>query len=344
MPARSRAEVVDPAQLLQLLSDPEWREAPLTEGANPAVIVDVSDARELSRLAGAEPGPGRVLIGSTSEPPAGPAPPLLDVALCSDSGAGAAGWVAVPDLAAAVEELADACEATPLAATVLAHVARLNEGRPLLDGLAVESGAYSMLLAGAEFKAWRRSLPPGPARPSIEPVLVEWADEAVTITLNRPEVRNAYDPGMRDALVDALRAAASHPGPIEVVLTGAGPDFCSGGDLSWFGAAADPVLAHAVRLARSPGPLLAHLPATARLHGACIGAGIEVPAFCTRVEATPDTWLQLPEVSMGLIPGAGGTTSIQSRAGRHRLVWMALSGRRIDAAQALDWGLVDALV
>ncbi|HVA42990.1 MAG TPA: enoyl-CoA hydratase/isomerase family protein [Acidimicrobiales bacterium] len=343
MPARSRAEVVDPAQLLQLLSDPEWSEAPLTEGANPAVVVDVSDARELSWLAGAEPDPGRVLIGFTSEPPAGPAPPLLDVALCS-GGAPAPGWVAVPDLAAAVGAVADTCEATPLAATVLTHVARLNEGHPVLDGLAVESAAYSMLLAGAEFKAWRRSHPPGPARPATEPVLVEWAGEAVTITLNRPEVRNAYDPGMRDALVDALRAVASHPGPIDVVLTGAGPDFCSGGDLSWFGAAADPVLAHAVRLARSPGPLLRSLSSTARLHGACIGAGIEVPAFCTRVEATPDAWLQLPEVSMGLIPGAGGTASIQARAGRHRLAWMALSGRRIDAAQALDWGLVDTLI
>jgi len=341
MPTPARPEVVEPAQLLRLLCEPEWREAPLTDGDSPAVVVNISDAAGLSRLVGAEPVTGRVVIGVASTPPTQPAPPLLDVALCS--GRAPRGWVSAPDVTAGVEAVLDACEATPLASTVLAQVARLNEGRPLLDALAIESAAYSMLLAGAEFQAWRGGHPPAPPRPSSLPVAIDWQGDAVTITLNRPEVRNAYDPATRDSLVDALRSLVSHPGPVDVVLTGAGQDFCSGGDLSWFGTAEDPVAAHAVRLTRSPAPLLAHLSVTARLHGACIGAGIELPAFCPRVEAATGTWFRLPEVAMGLIPGAGGTASIQARIGRHRLVWMALTGSRVEAGLALEWGLVDSL-
>ncbi len=79
------------------------------------------------------------------------------------------------------------------------------------------------------------------------------------------------------------------------------------------------------------------------VHGACIGAGIELPAFAGRITSTPETFFQLPEVSMGLVPGAGGTASILPRIGRHRLAYMALTGARIDAETALDWGLVDQL-
>jgi enoyl-CoA hydratase/carnithine racemase len=82
---------------------------------------------------------------------------------------------------------------------------------------------------------------------------------------------------------------------------------------------------------------------TVRLHGACVGAGIEIPAFAGRVIASPGTYFQLPELAMGLIPGAGGTVSITRRAGRHRLLWMALTGTKVAADTALGWGLVDAV-
>jgi enoyl-CoA hydratase/carnithine racemase len=80
---------------------------------------------------------------------------------------------------------------------------------------------------------------------------------------------------------------------------------------------------------------------TAYLHGNCIGAGIEVPAFAGRVVAAPDTVLRLPEIGMGLIPGAGGTVSISRRIGRHRTAWLALTGQPLPALPARDWGLVD---
>ena len=59
--------------------------------------------------------------------------------------------------------------------------------------------------------------------------------------------------------------------------------------------------------------------------------------------ADPDTTMSLPEVRLGLIPGAGGTASLPRRIGRQRTAWLALTGRSIDAATALEWGLVDAL-
>jgi len=75
--------------------------------------------------------------------------------------------------------------------------------------------------------------------------------------------------------------------------------------------------------------------------GACIGAGIELPAFAGRIEAAADAIFQLPEVSMGLVPGAGGTVSLPRRIGCHRSAWLALTGQAIDASTALSWGLID---
>ncbi|RIL07464.1 MAG: enoyl-CoA hydratase, partial [Proteobacteria bacterium] len=82
----------------------------------------------------------------------------------------------------------------------------------------------------------------------------------------------------------------------------------------------------------------------AHLHGACIGAGVELAAFAGRVVARADAWFALPELSMGLVPGAGGTVSLPRRIGRQRTAWLALSGARLDARTALGWGLVDELV
>jgi enoyl-CoA hydratase/carnithine racemase len=100
-----------------------------------------------------------------------------------------------------------------------------------------------------------------------------------------------------------------------------------------------------VRLTRSPARLLAACAdrVWSQVHGACIGAGIELPAFGARLLAAEDAVFQLPEVGMGLVPGAGGTVSLPRRIGRQRTAWMALSGLPVDAPTALAWGLVDEL-
>jgi enoyl-CoA hydratase len=100
-----------------------------------------------------------------------------------------------------------------------------------------------------------------------------------------------------------------------------------------------------VRALALPGRLLAQCAdrVQVRVHGACVGSGIEFPAFAGRIVAAPDAYFQLPELRFGLIPGAGGCVSIARRIGRQRTAWLALSGKRIDARAALDWGLVDAI-
>ena len=82
----------------------------------------------------------------------------------------------------------------------------------------------------------------------------------------------------------------------------------------------------------------------ASIHGPCIGAGIELPAFAGRVVAAQETTFRLPELAMGLIPGAGGTVSIPRRIGIHRTLYLALTGDVLDADTALAWGLVDELM
>ena len=82
---------------------------------------------------------------------------------------------------------------------------------------------------------------------------------------------------------------------------------------------------------------------TAYLHGACVGAGIEMTAFAGHVTAKEDATFTLPEVGFGLVPGAGGTVSIPRRIGRHRAGLLAISGWTIDAALARAWGLIDEI-
>jgi enoyl-CoA hydratase/carnithine racemase len=151
------------------------------------------------------------------------------------------------------------------------------------------------------------------------------------------------DVGVRDGLVAAFDLAARDPAVTRVELRGEGPDFCSGGDLDEFGTTPDPATAHLVRSSRSPARALGriHQPTTAFVQGAAIGAGIELAALCGRVVATANTRFRLPEIAMGLIPGAGGTATIPRRIGPELTAWMALTGVTVDVATAQRWGLVD---
>jgi enoyl-CoA hydratase/carnithine racemase len=76
-------------------------------------------------------------------------------------------------------------------------------------------------------------------------------------------------------------------------------------------------------------------------HGACVGAGTEITAYAGTVVAAPDAFFALPEVRMGLVPGAGGSVSVPRRVGRWRAAWLMLTGDRLPAGTALRWGLVD---
>jgi enoyl-CoA hydratase/carnithine racemase len=226
-------------------------------------------------------------------------------------------------------------------------VLRGSERRAVAEGLQLESAVYGSLQAGPEFAAWRATHPVHPPRPEVGPAVAMRRDgDRLELVLNRPAVRNALDARMRDELVAGLAIAAGDPTVAEVRVRGEGPAFCAGGDLDEFGSRPDVATAHLVRMSRSPARAMAVVAdrVVAQLHGACCGSGIELAAFAARVVARPDTVVGLPEVSLGLIPGAGGTTSLPSRIGRHRTAWLALTGRTIDATTALEWGLVDEIV
>jgi hypothetical protein len=236
-------------------------------------------------------------------------------------------------------------QGSPLASLALVQLLRTSEGLDVEGGLVLESLVYSTLQAGPEFAAWRAAQRPRKARsPAAGPAVRALREgERLRLTLARPEKRNAFSVEMRDALVEALRVAACDPTVREVLLDGEGPAFCAGGDLDEFGTLPDPATAHAVRTTRSAARLLAQVAprVSAEVHGACVGAGIELPAFAARVVARADASFRLPEVAMGLVPGAGGTVSLPRRIGRQRTAWLALSGRALDAQTALAWGLVD---
>jgi hypothetical protein len=211
-------------------------------------------------------------------------------------------------------------------------------------GLAAEAAAYSMLLSGPEFGRWQaeRGTPRDVPVPD-EPVLVSRDGNSLDITLNVPSRRNAFSTAVREGLLAALQVAEADPSVRAVSLRGAGPAFCSGGDLDEFGTARDLVAAYFVRLARAPWRVIDRLSSRVTVHaqGACVGAGCEMLAYAGRVVADEEAFFQLPEVRMGLVPGAGGSVSVPRRIGRHRAAWLMLTGERLHAPTALAWGLVD---
>ncbi len=293
-------------------------------------------------------GPGVIRVGVHRN---GAIPTLdvkgFDILLSADPDAPRP-WVGVsPDrLDETLDHLRAVASAQPVAATVATQVLRMTLGLGFETALMLESLGYSMLLASESFRAWRAATPVRDRGDRDQPRVAVSRDEAgIAIRMTRAGARNAVDARMRDALFEALEFALVDPDQAPVTLTGEGPSFSAGGDLDEFGSFEDPGRAHLVRVLRMPVRLVHKLGPriTARVQGACVGAGVEMPAGAGRIVAAPDAWFRLPEVAMGLIPGAGGTASIPRRIGRHRACYMAVSGLDVDAGTALRWGLVDAV-
>lgn len=234
--------------------------------------------------------------------------------------------------------------AAPTAAVTAAQVLRGAATRTVEEALLVESLAYATLQSGAEFAAWSASRGRRVRNDDGPRVRIDERDDHIDVILDRPRLRNMIDARMRDELIDALRALAlGAPTPIR--LLGAGPAFCVGGDLAEFGTVSDPLTAHLLRCTANIAPHLHRIAerVTAEVHGPCVGAGVEMMAFCRRIVAHPDTWFRLPEARMGLIPGVGGTVSIPARIGRHRTLAWLLQDTTVDANTALKWGLIDSI-
>jgi len=242
--------------------------------------------------------------------------------------------------------------ANPQAASVLVQVLRAIEHLPFEDALVVESLAYATLQSGEEFKRWllqyQAQNPAASIRESSggPPVLSERNGDRLSLVLNRPESDNAYTIELRDALAEAFKLVELDNSIRQVNVSALGRCFCTGGELTEFGKVSSPTVGHMIRSQVSPAKLV--LSAADRyhfhVHKACVGSGIELPACAGYFTAAPKTLFWLPELSMGLIPGAGGCVSISRRIGRRRTAYLVLMNKKIDAKKALEWGLIDGIV
>lgn len=233
----------------------------------------------------------------------------------------------------------------PLAASALIDLLRATEGMAADAALICESFCYAMLQAGEEHSAWRDSRPAGWGGPAGT-VQARRTDDRLDVWLERPWANNAIDRSMRDALFDAFTLAQIDQSINDINLHGRGKCFSVGADLDEFGTTSDGARAHSIRARTLPARAILARPQIVTVHvkGGCVGSALELIAFAGRIVAQRDAWFQLPEIGMGIIPGAGGCVSVPRRIGRQRAALLMLSGKRISATTALRWGLIDALV
>jgi hypothetical protein len=310
----------------------------------PAVAVDLTDGPDASSWGDlVDPLPA-VVVGTCRKP--FDSPPPCDLLLTEEPDPPAP-WVSCPSgITESLDRIFELVSLQPLASVVLVQLLRMRSPLPVQDAIVAESLAYSTLQSGPGHKAWLATRkPPRPRHRADPAALVTREGGSLCITLNRPEVHNAFNAAMRDDLIAGLQVAAVDPSITEVTIRGAGSSFCSGGDLDEFGTAPDAATAHMIRTTRSAGRWIDACAdrCTVIVHGSCIGAGVELAAFARRIRAATGSTFMLPEIAMGLIPGAGGTVSIPKRIGRERAAYMALNGRPIDTTLAIQWGLVDEI-
>ena len=157
--------------------------------------------------------------------------------------------------------------------------------------------------------------------------------------VDRPPV-NAIDAGIRAGLLDAVQRAAANPAVEALLIACRGRTFMSGADLSELGSSI-PVPPYAEVLGA-----LENLakPVVAAMHGTPMGGGLEIAMACHYRCATAGTRLGMPEITLGILPGAGGTQRLPRLVGVEAAVDLLLSGAPIDAARARELGLIDEII
>ena len=168
-------------------------------------------------------------------------------------------------------------------------------------------------------------------------------DGIALVTLDRPEVINAFNVQMRDDLYEVMQAVRDDDEVRGVLLSGAGErGFCAGADLSEFGSTPSQAVARAVRWERDLWGLMLGImkPTVAAIHGYCLGSGMEIACICDLRVASDDATFGMPEVGLGLVPAAVGTQTLPRTVGQGRALELLLTGRRFGAQDALSYGLV----
>ena len=162
--------------------------------------------------------------------------------------------------------------------------------------------------------------------------------DVAVITLNSPPV-NALSANVREGLFEGFKAATANPDAKAIVLICEGRTFIAGADITEFGGASrGPSLFDVQEMMEN-----APKPVIAAIHGTALGGGLEVALVAHYRVAVPSARLGLPEVNLGLLPGAGGTQRLPRVAGPEKALEMMTSGRHAPASEALAMGLVDEL-
>lgn len=169
-------------------------------------------------------------------------------------------------------------------------------------------------------------------------VRLEREDEIAVIVIDNPPV-NAGSLGVRKGLLACITQAALDPAIQGIVLIGAGRNFIAGSDLKEFGLPlAEPQLPTVIAAIEDCAK-----PVVAALHGAVLGGGFELALGCDARVASADALVGLPEVTLGMLPGAGGTQRLPRLIGIAMAIELICAGTRLEARQALALGLIDAL-
>ena len=182
---------------------------------------------------------------------------------------------------------------------------------------------------------------------AFETLIYEKEDALALVTLNRPQFLNAYNIQMRDDLFEVLHAIRDDDEVRVALFKGAGEKaFCAGADLSEFLTAPPPVIARQIRFDRDVWGLFLSIPQPliAVLHGYVLGSGIEMALCCDLRITSNDAQFGLPEVALGIIPAAGGTQTLPRAVGPAGALEMLLTGRWMDAREALQIKLVNRVV
>lgn len=172
------------------------------------------------------------------------------------------------------------------------------------------------------------------------------------VTLNRPAALNSFTRQMHLDLWAALDQAEANPAIRALVITGAGRAFCAGADLAEFDFEPGPDLADLMRRA-DPGPVIdqafnptarrlqnLRMPTLAAVNGVAAGAGASLAMTCDMAIAAPTASFIQAFSKIGLIPDAGGSWFLSQRLGLARAVGLAMTGDKLSAAQAKDWGMI----
>ena len=170
-------------------------------------------------------------------------------------------------------------------------------------------------------------------------VRLEKDGNVAVIVIDNPPV-NAGSWDVRNGLLAALRASCADPEIAAIVIIGAGKTFVAGADIREFDKPLrDPQMPAVIEAIEACAK-----PVVAAIRGAALGGGFELALGCDVRIATPDAVVGLPEVTLGIIPGAGGTQRLPRLIGSAPAIEMITSGRRVGASEALRLGLIDSIV